>query len=245
MPCTESLTTQAFFDGALEGAAADAQLRHIEGCTECAQLMADLDVIGRSLKTGSFYRSADAGLRARVERALAAETRPRARAWRAHPRAFWTGLLNGALIATAAAAAFFFLVLAPESDELANDVTAAHIRSLVGTHLVDVSTSDPIQARGWLKAHAGLAFDTAAPAGFRLIGVRADYVYESGAAVAVYRGESKTVNVFAWNKTEDEPLPQQASARGYNVVFWKRGNIVFCAVSNLPASELEKFARQA
>jgi anti-sigma factor RsiW len=245
MPCTESLATQAFFDGALEGAAADAQLRHIEGCTECTHLMSDLDAIGRSLKTGPFYRGADAGLRARVERALAAETRPRARSWRAHPRAFWTGLFNGALITAATAAVFFFLVLAPESDELANDVTAAHIRSLVGTHLVDVSTDDRNQARSWLKTHVGLAFDPAAPAGFRLIGVRADFVYESGAAVAVYRGEGKTVNVFAWTETEDEPLPKQASARGYNVVFWKRGNIVFCAVSSLPASELEKFARQA
>jgi anti-sigma factor RsiW len=249
MACNETLNTQSLFDSALQGDAARAAERHVETCAECTQLLVDLATTQRAVRGADLYYRADPTLRARVEAAInrerdaapapAARTMP----WR---RPFWMGAFGGSFTtALAAAAVVFFLVVPPETDALVADVTSAHIRSLVGTHLLDVNTADPRVAQDWLASHAGLTFKTAAPQGYQLVGARSDYLYESGAAVAVYKKGRRIVNVFAWTERENEELPETASHDGYNVVFWKHGNVVFCAVSNLPASDLQKFARAA
>jgi len=243
MPCTETLNTQSLFDGALEGEAARAAQRHVETCPECSELLAQLEATRRAIRAASLYRKADWQLRARVTEALNAEARPSARRVFSWPRPFWIGAFSGGLATAAAAVLALLLLLPPESDALVADVTTAHIRSLIGAHLVDVSTTDPYAATAWLKSHAGLTFNTAAPSGYQLVGARADYLYGSNAAVAVYRQGRRVVNVFAWPEHEDERLPATAAANGYNVVFWKRKDVVFCAVSNLPVEELQKFVQ--
>jgi anti-sigma factor RsiW len=247
MACSETLTTQSLFDGALEGEAARSAERHVETCAECKELLTELETTRRAIRAASLYRKADERLRARIAASLDAESHATSRSatrrvfsW---PQPFWIGALSGGL-ATAAAAALAFLLLLPlETDALVADVTTAHIRSLVGSHLVDVSTADPGAASTWLRSHAGLTFRTGAPTGYQLIGVRADYLYGSNAAVAVYRRGRRVVNLFAWPEHEDEKLPVSATANGYNIVFWKHGDVVFCAVSNLPVEALQKFAQ--
>lgn len=243
MACAEHLKTQAWFDGELEGAEAAAAQAHVAGCAECAETVHTLERAREGLRDPSLYRGADAQLRRRIERALAAEVRPAARRASFLSRPFWLGALNGALATAAAAALVFFFALSPETDELVGDVTSAHLRSLAGTHLVDLKTDNPDLARTWLESHGSIGFDVRPPAEARLIGVRADYVYESNAGVAVYRVGNRVVNVFAWPEHEDEALPHSASSKGFTIVFWKRGNIVFCAVANLPTGELERFER--
>ena len=254
MTCTDTLNTQALFDGELEGEAARAAERHVETCTECRALLADLKATRSAIRAAALYRKADASLRARISASLDAEARKskgrvlafaRPSTMVSTPRPFWAGALSGGIVTAAAAALAFFLLLPPESDALVADVTTAHIRSLVGAHLVDVSTDDPAAAGTWLKSHAGLTFRTDAPSGFQLVGARADYLYGASAAAAVFKQGRHVVNVFAWKETEDENLPASAAAKGYNVVFWKKGDIVFCAVSNLPVASLQKFVQTA
>jgi anti-sigma factor RsiW len=238
MACNEALTTQALFDGALEGDAAREAERHIESCPDCARQMAELEAIRSAMRTPSAYRAADDALRARISAALDLEAtnvvpfRQR--------RGFWLGALNGSLVTAAAAAVAFFFLMAPETGELASDVAQAHIRSLIGDHLVDVRTSSPRVAESWMRAHGGLAFAADVPNEYRLVGAREDYLYESNAPAAVYRVGRHVVNVFAWWADEDADIPATASVKGYNIVFWKRGSVVYCAISNLPVEELEK-----
>ncbi len=243
MACSERLNTQSLFDGALEGDAAQEAERHIETCAECRELFAQLQATRRAIGAAALYRKTDEKLRARVAASLDAASQPRARRSFSWPRPFWIGAFSGGFVSAAAAGLAFLLLLPPETDALVADVTTAHIRSLVGTHLVDMSTTDPNTASAWLKSHAGLTFKTGAPLGYELVGARADYLYGSSAAVAVYRRGHRVVNVFAWPERENESLPRSASANGYNVVFWKRGDVVFCAVSNLPVEALQKFAQ--
>jgi anti-sigma factor RsiW len=243
MACDEILNTQALFDGALEGEAARAAEKHRDGCVDCTRLWAEMESVRNAIRRSAPRHMADADLRARIAAALdAEETGKVVRLEPARPRAFWLGALNGVLVTAAAAALAFFFLMAPETDEIVNDVTSAHIRSLVGNHLVDVSTDDPATAASWLKAHADLAFDTTPPKGAVLVGARADYVYEGSAAVAVYRIHNRVVNVFAWTAREEENLPSAATGPLYNIAFWKRGNVIFCAVGNLPVETLEGFA---
>ncbi len=59
--------------------------------------------------------------------------------------------------------------------------------------------------------------------------------------MAVYRKGNHVVNVFAWATDEDQGLPDKASNAGYNIVFWRKGNVVYCAVSNLAMDDLKSF----
>jgi len=239
MACNEALNTQALFDAVLEGEEAREAERHIEGCAECRRQIDALESIRAGMRTPATYQTADDALRARISAALDLETTKVVPMRRS--RGFWMGALNGSLVTAAAAAVAFFLMMTPEVDELVGGVASAHIRSLVGNHLVDVATADPSVAGAWMKAHGGLSFAAKVPADYQLVGARADYLYESNAATLVYRVGNHVVNVFAWPDSEDDDLPKSArTEQGYNIVFWKRGKMVFCAISNLPVAELEK-----
>lgn len=246
MACTESLNTQSWFDGALDANAAREAARHIETCPECTKLVSELQELRTTIRTNATYHRADPALRARVFAGLdkaAAKADPLSWfAWRA--RQFWAGALSGAVAAGAAAAVVLMLLLPSDADEVIADVSAAHVRSMIGTHLTDVASNDPAVVKRWLTRHGELAPPIAdlSSKGYRLIGGRADYVYEGGSGVAVYRRDGHVVNVFAWSTDEDQDLPQSASNAGYNIVFWKVGDVVYCAVSNLAMNDLKSFS---
>jgi anti-sigma factor RsiW len=248
MSCDQALNTQVWFDGELAGGAATEAQRHAGTCAECTALLAGLAATREAIRGTATHHRAGPVLRARLNAALDREEAGGVSTvvqFRRRGRGYWGGALSGALTTAAAAAVAAFLLFPADSDELVSEVTSAHVRSLVGTHLLDLSASDVGTVDSWLATHTGLAkpFPNVSTKGYRLVGARADYVYEASAAVAVYRHGSHVVNVFAWTLHEDEALPETASHNGYNIVFWKRGNVVYCAVSNLPMNVLAAFSK--
>jgi anti-sigma factor RsiW len=250
MSCEQALKTQAWFDGELDEASAAEVERHVGICAECTALLAGLTATRETIRESATRHPASPELRARLNAALDREEAGSAAGgtvveFRRRGRSYWGGALAGALSTAAAAAVAAFLLMPPDSDELVSEVTNAHVRSLIGTHLLDVSANDAGTADTWLTAHTGLArpFPNVSAKGYRLVGARADYVYEASAAVAVYKHGNHVVNVFAWAQHEDEALPETASSHGYNIVFWKRGNVVYCAVSNVAMNELADFSK--
>ncbi len=243
MPCSEALRTQSYFDRALEANELREAEAHIQGCAECAKLLRDLETMHRAMRESASYHRASPALRARVAAALDSEKSASAPWFAFRSRPFWTGAVSGALSAAAAAAIALMVLLPSDADEVLADVTAAHMRSLVGTHLVDVASNDADTVKPWLMHHAGIAPPVAdfSGKGFRLIGGRADFVYEGGAGVTVYRHGTHVVNVFAWTAKEDEDLPESASNDGINVVFWKKDGVIYCAVSDLSVEQLKSF----
>jgi len=243
MNCNEALKTQALFDRQLEGEEAAQAERHAETCEECKDLQAQLAASRSAMREELSYFAAPDGFRSDIMDAIAAEERGKVAPFPPSARPFWRGVASGGPGMAAAAAIAVFALLPPESDALITEVTNAHIRSTIGAHLVDVASADPVQTERWLKVHTGVATPIAdATTGFSLVGARADYVYGASSAVTVYRHGRHTVDVFAWAENEDEALPERATNRGYNVVIWKKGALVFCAISNIPSTELEKLA---
>jgi len=58
----------------------------------------------------------------------------------------------------------------------------------------------------------------------------------------VYRHGGHIVNVFAWT-AYDNDLPDFATRNGYNIVTWKSGNLIFCAVSDTSVDDILKLAQ--
>jgi anti-sigma factor RsiW len=242
MPCNEALRVHGYFDGELDASAALAVEQHLETCADCAKLLASLHATRTALREHAPYYRASDELRDRVTDMLR-----RADGGGVRRRSVFTGVpfLSGAASGAAgtalAAGMALFLILPPASNALVADLTNAHLRSMMSDHLIDVVSSDRHTVKPWFAGHT----DVSPPAvdfekeGYKLVGGRADYVYGHRAAVVVYRHGAHVINVFAWAH-DDEPLPATASRNGYQIAFWKRGGLNFCAISDTGPDELQK-----
>src|ERR1700691_3719977 len=63
MPCNEGLRLQAYFDGELDASAVLEIERHLEGCADCAALLADLEVTRQLIRQDVPYHRAPTSLR--------------------------------------------------------------------------------------------------------------------------------------------------------------------------------------
>jgi anti-sigma factor RsiW len=247
MPCAETLRTQAYFDGELGAGQAAEVERHLVTCADCASLLADLSATRRLIREEAPYHRADPALRRRITARLRREDhggRPSVASWLGVDRRFLAGLAGGAL-ATALAASLVLVAAAPFAPSpLVSDLMNAHLRSMMSDHLVDVASSDRHTVKPWFAGHT----DVSPPAvdfadqGYKLVGGRADYVDGHRAAVVVYRHGAHLIDVFAWT-SNGAALPAGASRNGYRLVFWRRGNLAFGAVSDTGPDELMTLVR--
>jgi anti-sigma factor RsiW len=249
MPCPESLRVQAYFDAEVDAISTADIERHIAGCPQCQALLADLQRTHALIRRELEYGKASPQLRARITRALDQEAagparppaRPRLPPWRARP--FWMGAVGGAATAVAAAMALFFAFLAVP-DAFLDELVAAHVRSLMPAHLTDVVSTDQHTVKPWFAGHADVSPVVAdfAPQGYRLVGGRADYIAGRRVAVVVYEHGPHIINVFTW-ASRRPGSPRVTTRNGYHVVFWRVGNLEYCAVSDAGWEELQGLVR--
>jgi anti-sigma factor RsiW len=246
MPCAEALRAQAYFDAEVDAVAAADIERHIEGCDDCRELLADLERGRAALRRDLTDFRASPALRARIMKALdgesparSAQQRPQDRGrWRAPP--FWMGAMSG-VGASAIAAVFLLLLFTPLlSNPLVDDLVGAHMRSLMPTHLIDVASTDKHTVKPWFAGHADVSPAVAdfAEQGYRLVGGRTDYLDHQRAAVVVYQHGAHVINVFSWVANKRH-LPGSATRDGYHMLFWQTADLEYCAVSDTGWDELQ------
>ncbi|HEY2590215.1 MAG TPA: zf-HC2 domain-containing protein [Steroidobacteraceae bacterium] len=258
MRCAESLRVQAYFDGETDAVLSAEIERHIEECAECRTLLRDFGETREAIRREVRAEHAPAALRARVMGDLLRESAARSRTvrhrvgrssgsapsiWRtaSGARSFWFGSLSGMAAAAALGAALWFsgMWFAPASDRLIDDLAAAHVRSLMASHLIDVSSTDQHTVKPWFAGQVDVSPVVAdfAGQGYRLLGGRADYFDGHRSAVVVYQHGHHFINVFSW-KAGAHALPKDSTRNGYRLVFWKAGDLEYCAVADAGSSEL-------
>jgi len=242
MPCEQAHRLEAYLDGELDAANASAVEQHLGTCIECAARKAQLESLRSALRQSATYHRADAPLRNRIGAALdAVSPRSYILPWF---RNAWTGAAGGVMATALAASLAFFFLLPAATDPLIADITDAHLRSIASDHLIDVVSIDRHTVKPWLAAHADLSPPVAdfSKQGFKLIGGRVDFIDGARAAVTVYRHGAHIVNVFAWTNYP-ESLPDFANRNGYHIVFWRAGNLVFCAISDTAVDDILELSR--
>jgi anti-sigma factor RsiW len=245
---------QACFDGELDAVSAAAVEQHIELCAECRVLLRNLEQMRAAIRSDLTHHRAPSALRARLVKALDHETAARAApdalprnmvrrtrslwADAVSGRSFWTGALSGIGVTAAAAAAV--LLLSPRLESaMVDDLAAAHVRSLMPAHLIDVESTDQHTVKPWFAGHADVSPVVAdfTQQGYRLIGGRADYLEHQRSAAVVYRHGPHVINVFSWSGSS-HGLPKNVTRNGYRMAFWQDGDLQYCAVSDTGWDEL-------
>ncbi len=235
----DSQRLEAYFDNELSAPDAADIDAHVEQCAECRAQLQDLAQMRTSLRQDLPQVRVPAALRARLSHALDLESGAASR--RASPAPFWAGAFGGACATAIAAVLAFVIFLPPPGDLLVNDLVSSHLRSLMPDHLVDVVSTDKHTVKPWFAGHADVSPAVAdfEPQGYRLLGGRADYIDRQRAAVIVYQHGAHLINVFSW-ADDRRSLPRNLTRNGYQLIFWKSGDLDYCAMSDTAPEELRR-----
>ena len=135
----------------------------------------------------------------------------------------------------------FTLLRSPVSTRqlLAETVLSAHLRSLNGTHLLDVPSTDQHTVKPWFAGKLDFSPPVKEVDGFPLLGGRVEYFQGHSAAALVYGRRAHVVNLFVWPSA---PTPESSETRsGYQMRTWSAGGMTFWAVSDISQAELAEF----
>jgi len=228
---------------------------HLKTCPDCAQQLWGQQTLRKAFRSSNLYERAPSALAVRIRASISQENAREAVApLQSKPismlsprRKVWNWLAVAAAIFLAALLTWRALPgRRGDSDLVAREIVASHIRSLQPGHLFDVQSTDQHTVKPWFNGK----LDFSPPVrdlteeGFPLIGGRLDYIDHRAVAALVYQRRQHLINVFIWpaEKQIDDNLHSESS-QGYNMVVWERDGMYLCAVSDLSTGELQQFAQ--
>jgi len=252
--CSQTLMLlHGYLDGELDAVRSAEFERHLEGCSQCAAELAAQEHLRTSLKSAQLYEKPPAGLAQKIARQIdaAAESsqtrRPRFRpaAW----MQWWrmaTALATAVIVGSVAYFGVTKLLTVPSGPQtaLVAEAIDAHIRSLQPGHLTDVVSTDQHTVKPWFDGKLDYIppVKDEAENGYPLMGGRLDALGGRSVAALVYGRRKHLINVFAWPAGDNEAEPRMnGSHHGYQWIYWKKGGLQFCAVSDVSEPDLREF----
>ena len=237
----------AYLDGELDLTSVLAFERHLEECPDCARALAAQRALREAIGAADLRFRPSPALTRRLRRTLVDQPAgdPAAGAWPS-----WRRLQAiAALLLVAVASWSLGRVWPPRpAPDLADEIVASHVRSLLSDHLADVVSTDRHTVKPWFAGkldYSPTVIDLAGH-GFPLIGGRLDYLGHHPVAALIYRADRHVINVFTWPTAYDVEGsgagPAAASRQGFHVVHWSRGGMTYWAVSDAGEDRLRRFA---
>jgi len=231
----------AYADGELDSANLLGVERHLEECEACRRAHERVIYLRRAISEGSLYFSSPAGLESKLRAALSSP-KPERTSWM--PKLAWASLAFAALLTIVVVGIVLTRPTTSNDDLLAKEIVSSHVRSMMANHLTDVASTDKHTVKPWFEGkldYAPVVTDLAMD-GFPLVGGRLDYVFGRPVAALVYQRNQHVINLFVFpDQGRGEPSRKLLITQGYNVFRWQDGGMMFWAVSDLNASELQEF----
>jgi anti-sigma factor RsiW len=248
MICRTAMSlVEPFLDGELDASQKAEIERHLGECSSCAFIHTRLNGLGAELRTLAPRYDAPAHLRAQVLRSLRQTAGPKP-AFRSLP---WSARWAPGAWAMAATAlltvsmGWNIMLLRSGKNvggEVAQEIVASHVRSLIGDHLLDVPSTDQHNVKPWFNGKLDYSPEVKdfAASDFTLIGGRVDYIDHRPIAALVYKRRQHVINLFVWPSSSAPAAPETIS--GFNLDAWSNAGMNFCAISDLNQGELRQFA---
>ena len=236
---------QGYLDGELDLTGSLKVEQHLQDCQACAREHQNQKTLRTALSDSSLYFCAPAQLEKRLKSSLRktikAEPESRPSPWR------WIFALGSAVVAAILVAGLLFFRPAPARDDLlAQEMVSAHVRSLMASHLTDVTSTNQHTVKPWFDGKLDFSPQVIdlANQGFVLVGGRLDYIGKRPVAALVYQRRQHFINLFVWPETgADSGANKMSEQQGYNLVHWNKAGMVYWAVSDLNINELQEFAQ--
>lgn len=209
-------------------------LQHLDSCPACSKFMDDMTSLRNTVREQAPYYKAPPGLKRRI----LAQTRD-SESYRYR----WLAIAASVLLVTSLAGNIVLLrTRVTPQQALAANVVSSHIRSLAGTHLLDVESTDQHTVKPWFngKLDFSPSVKDFAAQGFPLVGGRLEYFDGRAAAALVFERRKHIINLFTWPTTAEQG-EMRFSRNGFNVLQWTQSGMTYWAVSDLNDGDLESF----
>jgi anti-sigma factor RsiW len=193
---------------------------HLRSCPSCV------------IQTHARHYEAPAGLEEKIRGRIKKET-VAPMPWR------WMAIAASVLLV--ASVTWNVSLLRTRGEPLAEDIVSAHVRSLVGTHLLDVPSSDHHTVKPWFNGKLDFSPAVKDVDGFPMLGGRLEYLEGHPAAALVYGRRNHTINVFTWPSSPTAAAEE--TRNGYHLESWWSDGMTFWAVSDLNEAELREFIK--
>jgi anti-sigma factor RsiW len=243
MNCSSDLI-EAYMDEELGSASRVAVEEHLSNCQACSEVHARFREQSASIRSNAPYYHAPAHLQQSVREALRRTAASEAAAMSRSTPWRWMAIAASILLVISVS----WNLRRPqariaEKDLIAQNILSDHIRSLIGTHLLDVPSSDQHTVKPWFNGKVDFSPDVKdfASQGFPLIGGRLDYLTGRTVAALVYQRRQHVINLFTWPADSSAMEESHLSRNGYNVVHWTHRAMTCWAVSDVGVAELEQF----
>lgn len=246
MDCSERTSwIPAYLDGELDIMKSIEIEEHLETCKKCKDVYESERALQSALRSPALLNTPSSGLEARILQAVRKGERNT------------TPTIGSRWMRYGYAAAFAALLLAImavwrfnssqiETQVIANEVLASHVRSLMANHLTDVVSSDRHTVKPWFngKVDYSPAIEDMADQGFPLSGGRLDYLDNRPVAALVYMRQKHVINLFLWPSMSATSETESFNRRGYSLIHWKKSGFAYWLASDLNRTELLSFVEK-
>ena len=239
IPEDPRLLVHAYVDGELDPANALAVEKRMAADPALAAECERVEALQRLVRERLPREAPPPGLLARIE---ASVELPRPRA-----QPSWRALAASIAVTAVLASGSTWLALAPEmTDPVRDGVVAAHIRSLMAPHPIDVASSDRHTVKPWFNgrvAEAPRVVDLAKEE-FPLVGGRLDVIGQTPVPTLVYRHRQHLISLMvvpASDRANSAPVLRMVG--GYNMLRWTEDGVFYWAISDIGTADLDKFVQ--
>ena len=234
-----------YADGELEAGTILKLEKHIHDCPACALEWRNLQSLKKTLKQDALYFAAPAELRQRIRAELPSPKKAVSQ-WPAWNWNWLTTAMSGAFAVCLALLVLVTQTRPSAKQQLQQEIVSSHVRSLMGSHVMDVASTDQHTVKPWFNGKVDFSppVKDLAKEGFPLTGGRLDYLGGRTVAALVFQRNKHIINLFVWPAKEPDSKPRPVKpSQGYHLIHWSDAGMTFWTVSDLNEKELTEFVQ--